>query len=346
MKTLYNIIVLIIVFTSILLFVTCKKQDLRKDSKSHISCDFLHGNYNTIARNPKIELRVNGKFRGNDEDGDGVRNNKDNCPWVFNPDQEDLDNDGVGDACDDFIDVDTDQDGVIDAKDNCRTTPNPDQKDTDSDGIGDICDPTNPPAGTQPWVIYLDFDGHYVNDFYWTYARQKGPFTVTPSGLGEIEIANILNEVTQDYSQFPVTVTTDSSVYFSVSPRKRHRVVITQSDEWYCGPTPCAGGVAWIGSFTWGEEVPSFVFSKALQYRQKLIWEASSHEAGHAFGLYHQSEWTPDCSTFVTEYFDGGSSPNAPIMGISYYKPGVWWIGNCRYANQNDSLFIRQITGF
>jgi hypothetical protein len=33
-------------------------------------------------------------------DGDGIPNNIDNCPSVYNPDQVDSDNDGGGDACD------------------------------------------------------------------------------------------------------------------------------------------------------------------------------------------------------------------------------------------------------
>jgi hypothetical protein len=36
-----------------------------------------------------------------DTDGDGIPDCADNCPTVFNPDQSDLDHDGIGDRCDD-----------------------------------------------------------------------------------------------------------------------------------------------------------------------------------------------------------------------------------------------------
>jgi murein DD-endopeptidase MepM/ murein hydrolase activator NlpD len=70
-----------------------------------------------------------------DSDGDGVTDAIDICPEVYNPDQGDSDNNGVGDACDDW-----DNDGVLDANDNCRSTPNPGQADIDHDGVGDVCD--------------------------------------------------------------------------------------------------------------------------------------------------------------------------------------------------------------
>jgi hypothetical protein len=71
-----------------------------------------------------------------DSDGDGVPDATDNCPNASNPGQGDLDDDGIGDACDN----DRDGDGVVNTTDNCPNTPNVDQADLDGDGIGNVCD--------------------------------------------------------------------------------------------------------------------------------------------------------------------------------------------------------------
>lgn len=80
-----------------------------------------------------------------DADHDCVGDVCDNCPHTENPHQEDADTDTLGDACDlcpqlsDADNADEDEDGVGDPCDNCVSTANADQTDTDGDGFGDAC---------------------------------------------------------------------------------------------------------------------------------------------------------------------------------------------------------------
>jgi hypothetical protein len=111
-----------------------------------------------------------------DKDQDGIENELDNCPDVFNPKtndlQADLDGDDIGDACDDDLDgdgkvnvedpcpakankkgleevafaqeecfPDADKDGKHDFEDNCPRVSNPNQDNMDGDEWGDACDP-------------------------------------------------------------------------------------------------------------------------------------------------------------------------------------------------------------
>lgn len=61
-------------------------------------------------------------FKGMDVDRDGVPC-ADNCPQVYNPEQADYDDDGIGDVCD-----------------NCPYISNRGQEDEDCDGIGNPCE--------------------------------------------------------------------------------------------------------------------------------------------------------------------------------------------------------------
>ncbi len=81
-----------------------------------------------------------------DDDGDGIENASDNCPFLSNPDQLDADWDNIGDICDTC--TDSDRDGYGNPgyaantcqDDNCKIISNSGQEDVDGDSIGDACD--------------------------------------------------------------------------------------------------------------------------------------------------------------------------------------------------------------
>lgn len=112
-----------------------------------------------------------------DTDGDGIANDVDNCPTIFNAirpvdggQQSDHDGDGEGDVCDPCpLEADTtncappnpddrDADGTDNLLDNCPDDPNPEQLDSDSDGTGDECDAcpleSNPDGAACTFSIY------------------------------------------------------------------------------------------------------------------------------------------------------------------------------------------------
>ncbi len=92
----------------------------------------------------KLELSTNPSYN-NDFDKDLISNNLDNCPFVSNKDQADIDKDLVGDVCDldndakNFYDKDSDKDGVADSLDNCPSIFNPKQEDGNADKKGNLC---------------------------------------------------------------------------------------------------------------------------------------------------------------------------------------------------------------
>jgi Thrombospondin type 3 repeat len=109
---------------------------------------------NNPLRELTVEEDLDAGLGTTDWDCDGICNSKDNCVFVYNPNQKDKDGNGKGDACDpklvdsSFKDsrCDQDGDGIPDFKDNCPLACNPDQKfvDVNENGVNDLCDSALP----------------------------------------------------------------------------------------------------------------------------------------------------------------------------------------------------------
>lgn len=169
-------------------------------------------------------------------------------------------------------------------------------------------------------TIYLDFDGHDVNNAMWNYGT---PFTCLPAALNDAQIADAFNRVAEDYRPFNVNVTTDINKFLAAPINMRIRVVVTPTSAWYAS----VAGIAYVTSFTWGDDTPCFVFSDRLANDSKRVAEAISHESGHTLGLYHQSAYSNTC-TLVSSYNTGvgtGVTSWGPIMGNAASKTLTQW---------------------
>lgn len=188
-------------------------------------------------------------------------------------------------------------------------------------------------------TIYLDFDGQTVKGTGWNW---DGDIVAKPSALTTTQITEIFNRVAEDFRIFNLNITTSSAVYLNAPISKRMRLIITPTHQWYGH----AGGVAFVNSFTWGDDTPAWVFTTLLDNNIKYIAEASSHEIGHTLGLQHQSTYNRNCE-LMTEYAEGrgvGEIGWAPIMGVGYYKNYTTWtygtsIEGCKVM-QNDISII------
>ena len=190
-------------------------------------------------------------------------------------------------------------------------------------------------------VLLLDFDGHVVNGTSW---NANGPINCAPSNLSNTQITEVYNRVAEDYRPFNINVTTDEAKYLTAPAAKRMRAILTISSSWYGSN---AGGVAFINSFSWGDNTPCFIFTALLNYNIKNISEATAHEGGHTFGLRHQSSYDPNCVK-TAEYnsgFGNGQFGWAPIMGVGYYRNSTtWYNGPNPYGCNNVQSDVDIIT--
>jgi hypothetical protein len=173
-------------------------------------------------------------------------------------------------------------------------------------------------------VIYLDFDGQVVSGTSWNNGNTVNAAASTISNANKILV---WKRITEDYMPFDVNLTTEESRFNSAPANKRIRVVITPTSSWYGNG---AGGVAYVGSFTWGGTpgTPCWVFENMLSYNPKSIAEAAAHEIGHTLTLRHQSTYDAACNK-TNEYNPGlggtGITSWAPIMGVGYSRNVTVW---------------------
>lgn len=123
----------------------CKYYDVLNNELSDNDCDCVpefDGNGHEVDNCPTVKNTSQEDWDNNgvgdacdDYDGDNVADSLDNCVDIENTDQADTDMDNIGDACED-----SDNDGWLDGEDNCPLSANTNQQDYDEDGVGDPCD--------------------------------------------------------------------------------------------------------------------------------------------------------------------------------------------------------------
>ena len=156
-------------------------------------------------------------------------------------------------------------------------------------------------------TIYLDFDGEDVNSAVW---QGGNPFTCAPANMTDDQVTEVFNRVAEDYRPFNINITTDLNIYLAAPYDTRTRVIITPTSAWY----PGVGGVSYVGSFTWGDDVPCFVFCDRLGPNStKMVAECCSHESGHTVGLSHQSSYDGSCN--LTSTYNAGTGSGSGGVG-------------------------------
>lgn len=167
-------------------------------------------------------------------------------------------------------------------------------------------------------VVLLDFDGQYVSGTLW---NNGNPINAAPATLTEAQQLEVWELVSEDFRPFRLNVTNSEAVYNTYPANRRMRCIFTPTNT----AAPGAGGVAYVGSFNWGNETPCWVFNGGV----KGAGDAASHEVGHTFGLGHDGRNSP------AEGYYAGHGDWAPIMGVGYYEPIVQWSkGEYTSANQ------------
>lgn len=174
------------------------------------------------------------------------------------------------------------------------------------------------------WTLHLDFDGNLTpvwgsrtNVVTPAYDQDGDASTFSDGELASIY--EIWARVAEDFAPFNVDVTTVDTG--NLDNGRTLKVAIGGNwSDWYGAS---AGGVAYVDAFTNGAPNVVFVFPKALSNgNARYVAEAASHEAGHGFGLLHQSTYS---GTTKTAEYSTGDANWAPLMGVGFYSAVTTW---------------------
>lgn len=196
--------------------------------------------------------------------------------------------------------------------------------------------PTEPtptePTPTSPTttgnMLYFNFTGRQVQYSSWNGGQS---FNCAASTLVQADRDQALYAAQYAYAPWNIIVTA-SQAQFDAHTGPKQEVIVTPSSSWY--PNTSYSGVAHIGSFGRAGDV-AFVFEDRLGFRWDFVGDIMIHESGHTFGLYHQSQYDPNC-VLVASYRSGCH------MGYPFNLDAQWVTGtsySCT-AIQNDNAIL------
>jgi hypothetical protein len=172
--------------------------------------------------------------------------------------------------------------------------------------------------------LYLDFDGDFTPEWGGlapgntpAYDTDGNAASFSLSELADIRA--IFDHTAEAFSIFNLDVTTINPG--NLNDLQTLRVVFGGNGAWFGG----AGGVAFIDAFSNGAPNTVWTFSKNLfSPRDNAI--VAVHEAGHGFGLLHQSVY--DANGVKLEEYNPGDSQRGPFMGTSWgARRSMWYDG-------------------
>jgi hypothetical protein len=193
--------------------------------------------------------------------------------------------------------------------------------------------------------IWFDIDGTTVNSPMWNYGQ---PLVCAPSPWRNSadSTAYFLRRIKDFMYPFRIVVTYDSLVYAAAPVSQRIRCIVTPTGAWY---SPGTLGVAYVTSFSWGDDTPFFVFQQSLNATNFLnLIETAKHEIGHPLGLYHQSKYdstTCGLQQSLSQGYGTGELSWAPVMGWPLVRNANTWSSGptpngCTFLQDNLNIII------